>query len=103
MAIRPKFIRSQRVFRLSASPEWQRDALRPDFFRQRPDVSSNGAPPSGLSQRICWVQVADREQYFADPSILRLCLTVDAGVGKTTAIRQIAYLRQNLDPVGTAS
>jgi len=94
MQIRPKFIRSQRISRLIGPADGRRDVLRPARFRQWPTTQETTPPASGPRQGLDWVQVDNRERFFSDPAICRLCLTVEAGIGKTTAIEQIAYLRQ---------
>ena len=49
----------------------------------------------GLPEECDWIEQADRCGFLGDPSQPRLCLVVDAGVGKTTALEQAAFIRHH--------
>ncbi len=100
---RPPFISSQRLWRLVCPPRHQRACLRPEHLWALPrsDKDSDNIRPievHGVPRGQCqWERVEDRPAFLKDMSRKRLCLTVDAGVGKTTALKQAQYLRQTGD------
>ncbi len=106
---RPPFISTQRLWRLVCPPEHQEQCLRPENQWTLPrgqDGDSETVRPieiHGVPQGVCrWERVNDRSKFLMDTSIKRLCLTVDAGGGKTTALQQTQYLRHLSDAAGLA-
>lgn len=97
--MKPPFIATQRLWRLVCPPEFQKECLRPEKIWTLPrDGDEAGSRPidvAGLPAGRCrWERIVDRAAHLADLSVLRQCVTIDAGVGKTTALRQMEYLRQ---------
>jgi hypothetical protein len=99
----PPFIATQRLFRLRPAegqaalpPDVQRAWLRPETFRLRRRISGKNQSAEEIDRLLpggaAWEEVPDREAFLSDASIRRLCLTVDAGCGKTIAMYQAQYL-----------
>ncbi|QDT70382.1 Formylglycine-generating sulfatase enzyme [Planctomycetes bacterium MalM25] len=95
------FIGTQRLLRLIVPrkrPELARECLQPAHFRKA-RLSRNPGEPAEVQQlpRDCrWQPIRHaRERLLVDATNdrKRICLLVDAGVGKTTAVQQTAYLR----------
>ena len=85
MQDKPPFIASQKIFLLDAETSDPRRFLSPDFFRrlrvgERLDDSKEGLDDSP------W-KPTSRDKLFLDGGPRRLCLTTDAGIGKTTTLR----------------
>ena len=95
----PPFIAEQRLFRLNLpwrsgeQKDWPSDALvQKRLERSADDDEGQSAEKRG------WIQVENRQEFLTDPSIKRLCVVEDAGMGKTKLLEQIQYLRQADDP-----
>ncbi len=105
---RPPFIWTQRLWRLVCPPRHQLACLRPEQLWALPrdgDDEENIRPIEihGVPEGECyWERVTDRPAFLGDLDKKRLCLTVDAGVGKTTALKQTQYLRQSGSNAGLA-
>lgn len=106
---RPPFISTQRLFHLRPAdgqaflhPDAQRQWLKPETFRLRRSAAAQESSRDDVAGQFpagaAWVEVENREAFLADISVERLCLTVDAGCGKTIAMRQAQYLRQARHP-----
>jgi hypothetical protein len=113
MKSQPPFISTQRIWRLDCPPGFQEACLHPQSLWTLPlDMDQSGVRPIdivGLPRGACcwklinpprteqeqpWLAAQQRSRFLADMSIPRLCVTIDAGVGKTTALRQMQFLRQ---------
>ncbi len=105
---RPPFIWTQRLWRLVCPPRHQLACLRPEQLWALPrdgDDEENIRPIEihGVPEGECyWERVTDRPAFLGDLDKKRLCLTVDAGVGKTTALKQTQYLRHLGNNTGLA-
>jgi hypothetical protein len=110
----PPFIAGQRLWKLVAPREFVQQCLRPEWLWTLPRDEDSAGRRSieipGAAHGSCFWQLINpgpghgdgpqktagqqRREFLADRSIRRLCVTIDAGVGKTTALRQTALLRQ---------
>lgn len=98
MADLPPFIASQRMLLLDGSVREPLQHLRPGASRAlRPEP--HGLEPGNEvdSPDQFWKPIA-REQLFFDSSIRRLCLTSDAGIGKTTTLQWVEQATGGHDP-----
>ncbi len=104
---RPPFIDTQRLWRLECPEGFQQECLRPESLWALPGDEDGAAERLievvGLPRGKCKWQLVNppgdtagplRTNFLADLSIARLCVTIDAGVGKTTALRQAEWVRQ---------
>ena len=94
---RPPFIPTQRLYRLQCPPEKQRRCLQPATFRAlrwSKDEQLAGRQADPLDDDCRWTEIPDRTAFLADPANKRLCITTDAGTGKTKAVAQTQFLRQ---------
>lgn len=90
------FIETQRIQRLEAPQRKVWACLRSSLFRNIPDpqIDPSPAPSLGAEFSDCrWGDVENRRAFLAAPGSRGLCIVVNAGLGKTTALRQAAYLR----------
>ncbi len=91
------FIASQRLFHLHAPEHLKRKCMEPEAFSQarlaRKENDESSLGDQGLPADCSWQQVEDREAFLMNMNHRRLCLTIDAGIGKTSAMMQIQYLR----------
>ena len=100
----PAFIGSQRLFHLDRSvpPDQQREWLESERFRllrrRQEDGSLVFDGPESVTTDFYWDEIEDREAFLVQNDVARLCVTVDAGIGKTKALEQIQYLRQTTEP-----
>lgn len=83
MSEKPPFIASQRMYLLDADAPDPKACLKPAVFRTQEEPSER--TKEGDSFDGPWSPVSRRE-LFLDDSIRRLCITTDAGVGKTTSL-----------------
>ncbi|MCY2987801.1 MAG: hypothetical protein NTY19_08060, partial [Planctomycetota bacterium] len=110
----PPFIAAQRLWRLVCPPNFQWDCLAAVPLGVLPDAGdSTGVQPipvHGLPSGECRWELINpaspagpnrpayparrRREFLGDMSVTRLCVTIDAGVGKTTALKQMQCLRQ---------
>ncbi len=101
----PPFIPTQRLWRLECPAHLRFECLKPETLWALPRDGDDSVrrPVPGLEQSCCWklINPGDdataaklRSEFLASQSIRRLCLTIDAGVGKTVAMQQTQYLRQ---------
>ena len=110
------FIPDQRLWWLKVGHYSQtRECLRPEAFasarevrKESPDQFARHQMPTGCE----WIEVTDRAAFLAnttaylaqsaahldDPQTRLLCLTIDAGIGKSTAMMQTQLLRGALRP-----
>lgn len=92
------FIADQWLLHLAAPPGLRQACLTPALFRaRRREARGDDAAKrdSELPPGCEWRPVDDRAAFLLDQENVRprLCLLVDAGVGKTTAMQQAEYLR----------
>ncbi len=93
------FIASQRLshLRVPAGQEFlKQKCLEPELFavaRQARKSDSDAGIGAGMPEGCSWEQVLDREAFLMNLQHRRLCLTIDAGIGKTSAMIQTQYLR----------
>ena len=98
------FIANQRLFHLEAPFHLVKDCLAPAKFhlaRQLSDVSSEERIQTGMPQGCHWHpldNVSDREARLSEPPTNRVCILIEAGIGKTIAMQQIQYLRSQRYP-----
>ncbi|MEM7478082.1 MAG: SUMF1/EgtB/PvdO family nonheme iron enzyme [Planctomycetota bacterium] len=100
------FIHDQALRWLDAPADRRFECLDPNLFRaarqnQESEAESENDPTEKLPAGCQWVEVSSVEERLAllnDKSRLRTCLLIEAGIGKTTAMQQIAYLHN--DPQG---
>lgn len=98
------FIPDQGLRWLNAPPDRRLECLEPARLREartnREFLGTSVVEPSAASgSAACpWVFVNDREAFFCDASRPRLCILVEAGIGKSIALQQIAYLRTTSSP-----
>ena len=99
MSTPPKmpFIPTQRLFELQAPAEKLKQCLDPARFRSLRLQGEGHADDAEAALRedlpdCQWVEINNRYAELASPALRRLCLTVDAGTGKTTALKQTAFL-----------
>lgn len=93
--IKGPFIDTQRLLYLAAPPNKRKECLSPIRFRAGRETKKNSEESAGdeLPPGCSWQTVEHREEFLLNLSRPRLCLLVDAGVGKTTAMQQALYLR----------
>ena len=95
------FIPTQRLFRLVAPPEKRRQCLTPDAFRALRGADDGAAQdlnqlPGDHDLEGChWKLVENRLDFLAQSPPRKQCVSVDAGTGKTTSLKQLAFLRSN--------
>ncbi|MEO8496281.1 MAG: hypothetical protein ABI614_14520, partial [Planctomycetota bacterium] len=93
------FIADQALQWLDAPVERRFECLELGRFRAARQAKQEGAelgPEQQLPPGCQWIEVsgrAEREEFLMDTSRQRVCLLIEAGIGKTTAMQQIAYLR----------
>ena len=99
----PPFIRSHKLFRLNAPWAQREKWMRPAYFgrlkrrdQQEDDAAKRQA--TGPDEPYAWDEVEDRQEFLTDSDVRLLCVTDDAGMGKTKALEQIQFLRQAADP-----
>ena len=84
---KPSFIRSQQFRLLDSDVDDPRSFLRPEAFRSaRLKTGERDERPDAGLDRDVW-QPVGREELFFNHHMTRLCLTTDAGVGKTTTLK----------------
>ncbi len=104
---RPPFIDSQRLWHLDCPEGYEQACLRPETLWALPRDQGNSTEQAveihGLPPGTCKWRLINppgdsagrlRHEFLSDLSIARLCVTIDAGVGKTTALRQTEWVRQ---------
>ena len=91
------FIADQRIWYLDApSQNAKKECLKPEIFalaRQVRKETPDGFERHGMPAGCRWVEVPNRAEFLANTSNRRLCLTIDAGIGKTIAVLQTQFLR----------
>ncbi|MCA9206689.1 MAG: hypothetical protein KDA59_26725, partial [Planctomycetales bacterium] len=103
MVAKPRFIASQRLLRLSCPPGEELEYFEPGRFRLRRMKERGQQIDAAAEAELthwsgAWEQVDDRMGFLIDPGTPHLCITIGAGIGKTTATRQLRYLRQQHNP-----
>ena len=84
---KPPYIASQRILLLDEDVDDPQRFLRPEAFRTaRSNSVKQGEPGRADPDADRWCEV-DRTALFLDGEIQRLCVTTDAGIGKSTALR----------------
>ena len=92
------FIPGQRIWSLSVRDEWQkRDCLKPGAFAiarevrkgDKADEFARHQMPDGCE----WIEETDRAGFLMNLENRLVCLTIDAGIGKSTAMLQTQFLR----------
>jgi formylglycine-generating enzyme required for sulfatase activity len=93
------FIADQSVLRLTAPAKERRDWLGLNFsWRRWKTKRADGIPAEpNFESQYAWEEVPDRWALFSDASFRLLCVVDDAGLGKSRAMEQIAYARQQAD------
>ena len=101
VACKGPFISDQALRWLDAPQEKRFDCLHPTRFRavrqareQEKELDPEHQLPTGCS----WVDVSGRDErieFLADASRRRMCVLIEAGIGKSTAMQQIHYLRSS--------
>ena len=95
------FIPDQRIWLLELDEDARtttkkRECLRPEAFAVARELRKGNSELFATQQmpKGCqWTEVPDRQDFLMDLSHKRLCLTIDAGIGKTTAVQELQYLR----------
>jgi len=82
---KPPFIASQQILLLDAEAENPRRFLSPHFFREL-RVQEHLEESKQAFAESPW-KSASRDELFLDGGPRRLCLTTDAGIGKTTTLQ----------------
>jgi hypothetical protein len=85
MPDRPPFVASQGVYLLDAAVRSPKSFLKPGVFRIPQEPEQRAIKRDSPEHDSPWRRVS-RENLFLDDSLRRVCLTTDAGVGKTTAL-----------------
>jgi len=90
---------SQGLYLLDANVRDPKSYLKPELFRSpwEPREPTRASHP----EENPWKPVS-REELFLDDSIRRLCLTTDAGVGKTTTLQWVEQAMGRRRPVRLA-
>jgi formylglycine-generating enzyme required for sulfatase activity len=93
---RPRFIAAQPIRKL-VLPEGEEHRLMDYVMALGADPKRRDLMPKQEDMDRLW-PVQDRLSLLIDLSIRRLCVTVDAGVGKSITLRQCEYLTQKAHP-----
>ncbi len=93
------FIATQRLLHLQVPEGMEhltKRCLEPDLFalaRRSRKEDCDAFGEHGMPKGCRWQPVDNREAFLMNLSRRRLCLTIDAGIGKTSAMMQLQYLR----------
>ncbi len=95
------FINDQRIWYLQAPPALAKQCLEPELFALAREARKKDHKAFATHQMPAgceWKLVPDRARFLIDPGSVipgsrLLCLTIDAGIGKTTAMIQAQSLR----------
>jgi hypothetical protein len=83
-----EFFGDLRLHRYGRQDEERRRSGEDESASDLPD-DQGGIPPD---QRPGWHFISDRTAVLANPDLPRVCLTIEGGIGKTTALRQARHL-----------
>ncbi|MCY2987803.1 MAG: NACHT domain-containing protein [Planctomycetota bacterium] len=98
MPEKPPFIASQRLLLLDPNVPDPREFLSPEKFRAARLSGVGDEGRAGDDPDAKYWQPIDRRNLFCDPCIRRLCVTTDAGVGKSTMLKWAAHAIMAHDP-----